>query len=176
LKELRVEFLWNAQAQGPCRTKTVPPQCTFKNLPQDLKGHLAAIHGDDQHQFVFQTYSGDEFECQVNNTGLENYSSILNGIWDPASGKQPAHPKDGSAIWTIKDRESILNLEAYASRISDLIRPLSAIPDCSERTRTARAVIRDGRARWAKTSHIDYSYLKELDGCIKGLEGQRQSA
>ncbi len=176
LKELRVEFLWNAQARGPCRTDTVPPQCTFENLPENLKGQLAAIHSDDQHQFVFQTDAGGEFECRINNTGLENYRSILNGIWDAATGKQTAHPKDGSATWIIKDRESILNLEAYASRISDLIRPLSAISDCSERTRTARALIRDGRARWAKTSHIDYSYIQDLDECIAGLEGRRESA
>lgn len=176
LKELRVEFLWSAQAQGPCRTDAVPAQCTFENLQENLKGRLVVLHGDDQHQFVFQAEAGNESECSVHNTGLENYRSILAEIWDPATGKLPAHPNDGSAVWIIKDRESILSLEAYASRITDLIRPLSAIPDCSERTRRARAIIRDGRARWARTSHIDYSYLRDLDGCIGDLEGRRESA
>ncbi|MFH1716161.1 MAG: hypothetical protein ABIF19_02320 [Planctomycetota bacterium] len=175
LKELRVEFLWNAHARGPCRTDTLPEQCRFEKLPENLKGQLVALHGDDQHKFIFQRDGAEESECLINNTGLENYRSILAGIWDQATGKLPAHPKDGSAAWTIKDRESILNLEAYASRISDLLRPLSAIPACSERTRAARAVIRDGRARWAKISHIDYSYLRDLDGCIADLEGQRES-
>lgn len=175
LKELRVEFIWSAQAQGPCRTDAFPAQCTFENVPQNVKGRLFALHGDDQHQFVFQTDAGVEFECTVNNTGLENYRSILATIWDPATGKLATHLKDGSAVWIIKDRESILSLEAYASRISDLIRPLSAIHDCSERTRKARAVIRNGRARWAKTSHIDFSYLRDLDECITDLEGWRES-
>jgi len=58
LKELRVEFLWNAHARGPCRTDTLPEQCRFAKLPENLNGQLAALHGDDQHRFVFRAEAG----------------------------------------------------------------------------------------------------------------------
>ena len=166
LKELRVEFLWDAHVRGPCRADIIPDQCRFENLQGSLKGELALSHGEDQHELSFHADTGQEFECLINNTGIKNYRSLLDKIWDVATGKLHAHPQDGSAVWAFTERECIQNLEGYASLISELLRPLSALPSCSDCARAIRAIIRTGRGRWAKGSHIDWTYLHDLDKCI----------
>jgi hypothetical protein len=172
LKELRVEFLWDAHVRGPCRMGNLPPQCQFHKLPKNTKGQLVAVHGGREHEFTFITDEGEEFECRVNNTGIRNYRAILNEVWDARTGKLPAHPKDGSAAWAFTEQECIQNLEAYASLITELLKPLSPLPDYSENARAIRAVIRTGRGRWAKGSHVEWSYLEELDKLIADLESK----
>ena len=166
LKELRVEFLWDAHVRGPVRAESVPAQCQFEKLPTDAKGELAAVHGGRQHEFMFITDAGEEFDCVVNNTGLKNYRAILNEVWDAATGKPHAHPEEGSAAWAFTEQECIQNLEAYASLITDLLKPLSLLADYKERARAIRALIREGKGRWAKGSHVEWSYLSELDELI----------
>jgi hypothetical protein len=172
LKELRVEFLWDGHVRGPCRSDSLPAQCQFDNLPNGAKGQLTAVHGGRQHEFAFVTDSGEEFECQVNNTGIKNYRSILNEVWDPATGKLPNHPKEGTAAWAFTEQECIQNLEAYASLITDLVKPLSPLPDYSECARAIRTLIRTGKGRWAKGSHVEWSFLGELDKLIAELESK----
>lgn len=169
LKEFRVEFLWDAHVRGPCRTDSIPEQCKFEKLPDSLKGELAVLHGEDQHELTFQADTGKEFECLINNTGIKNYRALLDSIWDAATGKLHAYPQDGSAVWAITKRECIQNLEEYASLISKLLRPLSALPNYSDCARVTRAIIRSGRGCWAKGSHIEWSYLYDLDKCIVGV-------
>jgi len=169
LKELRVEFLWDAHIRGPCRTDIFPKLCQFEKLPDSLKGELAVLHGEDQHELTFQADTGQEFEYLINNTGIKNYRALLDSIWDAATGKLHAYPQDGSAVWAITKREYIQNLERYASLISKLLRPLSALPSYSECARVIRAIIRSGRGCWAKGSHIEWSYLYDLDKCIVGI-------
>jgi hypothetical protein len=166
LKELRVEFLWDAHVRGPCLAESVPAQCQFENLPSDAKGELAAVHGGRQHEFTFITEAGESFVCLVNNTGIENYRTILNDIWDVTTGRLPAHPKEGSATWAFTEQECIQNLEAYASLITGLLKPLSPLPEYSESAKAVRAMIRTGKGRWAKGSHVEWSYLSELDKLI----------
>jgi hypothetical protein len=166
LKELRVEFLWDAHVRGPCRTDSIPRQCLFEKLPDSLKGELSVLHGEDQHELAFQADTGKEFKCLINNIGIKNYRALLDSIWDRTTGKLHAYPQDGSAVWAITKRESIQNLEGYASLISRLLRPLSVLPKYSERARAIRAIIRSGRGCWAKASHIKWSYLYDLDKCI----------
>jgi len=170
LEELRVEFLWDAHVRGPCRTDSIPDLCRFEKPPDSLKGELAVLHREDQHEFTFQTETGHKFECLINNIGIKNYRSILDGIWDAASGKLHAYPQDGSAVWAFPERECIQNLEGYACRISELLRPLSAFPSYSECARAIRAIIRSGRGRWTKGSHVDWTYLYDLDRCIAELK------
>jgi len=172
LKELRVEFLWDGHVRGPCRTEYIPAPCQFDKLPANTKGQLTAVHGGRQHEFTFITDAGEEFECRVNNIGVKNYRTILNEVWDPATGKLEAHPEDGTAAWAFTEQECIQNLEAYASLITDLLKPLSPLPDYSESARAIRALIRDGKGRWAKGSHVEWSFLGELDKLITDLESQ----
>lgn len=172
LKELRVEFLWDAHARGPCRTESIPAQCQFEKLPKNAKGQLAAVHGGREHEFTFITVGGEEFECRVNNNGIRNYRAILNKVWDATTGKLHAHPKEGSAAWAFTEQECIQNLEAYASLITDLLKPLSPLPDYGESARAIRALIRAGKGRWAKGSHVEWSYLDELDRLIVELDGK----
>ena len=169
LKELRVEFLWDAHVRGPCLAESVPAQCQFEKLPKDVKGELAAVHGGRQHEFTFITEAGESFECLVNNTGIKNYRAILNDVWDITTGRLPAHPKEGSATWAFTEQECIQNLEAYASLITDLLKPLSQHQGYSETSRAIRALIRTGKGRWAKGSHVEWSYLSELDKLIAEL-------
>jgi hypothetical protein len=173
LKELRVEFLWDAHVRGPCRVETIPAQCHFEKLSKDAQGQLTAVHGGRQHEFVFITNAGEEYECRVNNTGVKNYRTILNNVWDLTSGKLHGHPKEGSATWAFTEQECIQNLEAYASLITDLLKPLSPITDYSENARAIRAIIRKGKGRWAKGSHVEWSYLDELDKLIVELKQPR---
>ena len=175
LKELRVEFLWDAHVRGPCRTESIPKLCRFEKLPDNLKGELTVLHGEDQHELTFQADTGQEFARLINNIGIENYRSLLGSIWDAATGKLHAYPQDGSAVWTITKRECIQNLEGYASLISKLLRPLSVLPKYRQCARAIRAIIRSGRGCWAKASHIKWSYLYDLDKCIVGV-GNRLSA
>lgn len=151
------------------RTDSIPKHCQFEKLPDSLRGELAVLHGEDQHELTFQADTGQEFECLINNTGIKNYRALLDSIWDAATGKLHAYPQDGSAVWAITKRECIQNLEGYASLISKLLRPLSALPNYSECARVIRAIIRSGRGCWAKGSHIEWSYLFELDKCIVGV-------
>ncbi len=169
LKELRVEFLWDAHVRGPVRAESVPSQCQFEKLPTDAKGELAAVHGGRQHEFTFITDAGEEFECLVNNTGLKNYRAILNEVWDVTTGKPHAHPEEGSAAWAFTEQECIQNLEAYASLITDLLKPLSLLADYKEKARAIRALIRKGKGRWAKGSHVEWPFLSELDKLIDKL-------
>jgi hypothetical protein len=169
LKELRVEFLWDAHVRGPCRTDSIPGQCKFGKLPENLKGQLVASHGDDRHKFIFRTDAGQEFECLINNIGLKNYRALLDDTWDMTTGKLHSYPQDGSAVWAVPGREHIQNLEAYASLISRLLQPLSALPKHSECARAVRAIIRKGRDRWTKRSHIEWPYLHNLDRVIADL-------
>ncbi len=172
LKELRVEFLWDAHVRGPCRTENIPAQCQFEKLPDHAKGQLTAVHGGRQHEFAFITDKVEEFECQVNNTGIKNYRSILNEVWDPATGKLLASPEEGTATWAFTEQECIQNLEAYASLITDLLKPLSPLPYYSENARMIRALIRTGKGRWAKGSHVEWSFLGELDRLIIELKNK----
>ncbi|MHC4678813.1 MAG: hypothetical protein ACYTEK_08955 [Planctomycetota bacterium] len=172
LKELRVEFLWDAHVRGPCRTDTIPNPCKFEKLSGDLKGQLAAVHGGSQHEFSFQAADGREFECRINNTGLSNYRAILDSIWDRTTGKLPSYPGDGSAAWAFTEHECIQNLEAYASLITDLLKPLSPLPDYSECARAVRALLRKGRGRWTRMSHLEWSYPDELDRLIAELDSR----
>ena len=172
LKELRVEFLWDAHVRGPCRTENVPAQCQFEELPDHAKGQLTAVHGGREHEFTFVTDEGKEFECQIYNTGIKNYRAILNNVWNSTTGKLQAYPDDGTAAWAFTEQECIQNLEAYASLITDLLRPLSPLSDYSERARAIRAMIRTGKGRWAKGSHVEWSYLDELDKLIADLDSK----
>jgi len=173
LKELRVEFLWDAHVRGPCRTENIPAQCKFENLPDSAKGQLVAVHGGGrQHEFTFITDAGEEFECRVNNIGVRNYRALLNEVWDATTGKLPAHPKEGSAAWAFTEQECIQNLEAYAALITDLLKPLSPLPDYRESARAIRALIRTGKGRWAKGSHVEWSYLNGLDRLITDLDSK----
>lgn len=169
LKELRVEFLWDGHVRGPCCADCIPSECQFDQLPENAKGQLTAVHGGRQHEFNFITDAGEDFECQVNNTGIRNYRAILNGVWDAEMGKLSAHPKDGTASWAFTEQECIQNLEAYASLIIDLLKPLSSLPDYRESARAIRTFIRDGRGRWAKGSHVEWSFPGELDKLIDTL-------
>lgn len=170
LKELRVEFLWDAHVRGPCRMESIPAQCQFEKLPDNAKGQLVAVHGGRQHEFTFITETGEEFECRINNTGIKNYRTLLNQVWDAATGKLPAHPKEGSATWAFTEQECIQNLEAYAALITDLLKPLSPLPEYSESARAVRALIRKGKGRWAKGSHVEWPFLEELDKLIAELD------
>ena len=172
LKELRVEFLWDAHVRGPAGAESLPDQCQFEKLPPNVQGQLAAVHGGREHEFTFITDGGEEFECGVNNTGIKNYRAILNKIWDASTGKLHAHPQKGTAAWAFTEQECIQNLEAYASLITDLLKPLSPLPDHSENARAIRALIRTGKGRWAKGSHVEWSYLNELDTLIANLESK----
>ncbi len=172
LKELRVEFLWDAHVRGPCRTDTIPSQCKFKNLSANLKGQLVATYGGREHEFTFEAADGAKFECRVNNTGLKNYTAILYSIWDRTAGKLSSHPRDGSAAWAFTEHECIQNLEAYASLITDLLKPLSPLADYSECAKAIRALLRKGRGRWTQMSHIEWSYLDELDRLIAELDAK----
>jgi hypothetical protein len=172
LKELRVEFLWDGHVRGPCRTDSIPGQCEFENLPDNLKGELTVVHGGRQHELMFSCPAAGEFECRVNNTGLENYRALLDSIWDHTTGKLPSHPRDGSAVWAFTENECIQNLEAYASLITDLLKPLSPLSDYSDCARAIRALLRKGRGCWAKMTHIEWSYLGELDKLITELDGK----
>ena len=172
LKELRVEFIWDGHVRGPCRAESIPAQCQFEKLPENAKGQLAAVHGGREHEFTFITKDGEEFECRVNNTGIKNYRAILNEVWDSKSGKLHDHPKEGTAAWAFTEQECIQNLEAYASLITDLLKPLSPLPDYSESARVIRALIRTGKGRWGKGSHVVWSYLDELDKLIAELENK----
>jgi len=170
LKELRVEFLWDAHVRGPFRADTIPSQCKFENLSDNLRGQLVAIHGGHQYEFTFETADGGKFECLVNNTGLENYRAILYSIWDRTTGKLSSHPRDGSAAWAFTEHECIQNLEAYACLITDLLKPFSPLADYSECARAIRSLLRKGRGRWTKMSHIEWSYLDEFDRLIAELD------
>ncbi len=172
LKELRVEILWDACARGPCRSDTIPEQCKFDNLPHNLKGQLAILHGEDQHKLTFGAAASGEFECLINNTGIRNYTALLNGIWDVTTGKLHSYPQDGSAVWAVKEHQRVQNLEAYASIISKLLRPLSALADHRECADAIRTIVTKGRKRWSKWTHIQWSYLNDLDKLIIQLEGQ----
>ncbi len=172
LKELRVEFLWDAHVRGPCRTDTVPIQCKFENLPGDAKGQLVATHGGHQHEFTFEAADGGKFECRVNNTGLGNYRTILYSIWDRTTGKLSSYPRDGSAAWAFTEHECIQNLEAYASLVTDLLKPLSPLADYSESAKAIRSLLRKGRGRWTQMSHVEWSYLDELDKLIAELDAK----
>ena len=172
LKELRVEFLWDAHVRGPCRSESLPPQCRFEKLPDHVKGQLVAVHGGREHEFTFITGEGEEYDCRVNNAGIRNYRAILNKVWDAETGKLPAHPKEGTATWAFTEQECIQNLEAYASLITELLKPLSPLTDYSENARAIRALIRTGRGRWAKGSHVEWSYLNALDELIAELDGK----
>jgi uncharacterized protein YjiS (DUF1127 family) len=172
LKELRVEFLWDAHVRGPCRSDTIPSQCKFKNLSANLKGQLIAAYGGGEHEFTFEAADGRKFECRVNNTGLKNYRAILDGIWDRTTGKLASHPRDGSAAWAFTEHECIQNLEAYASLVTDLLKPLSPLEDYSECARAIRALLRKGRGRWTQMSHVEWSYLAELDKLIAELDAR----
>jgi len=172
LKELRVEFLWDAHVRGPCRTDSIPGQCKFKKVPGAPKGQLAVLHGEDQHKFAFGADTGQEFECLINNTGIKNYRALLANVWDVTTGKLPSHPRDGSAVWAFTEHESIQSLEAYASLILELLRPLSGLAKHSECARAIRAIVRSGRGRWVKGSHIEWSYLHDLEKLITDLDGK----
>ncbi|UCC97691.1 MAG: hypothetical protein JSW66_17835 [Phycisphaerales bacterium] len=172
LKELRVEFIWGAHVRGPCRTDTIPSQCKFEKLSDELKGELAAVYGGSQHEFTFQTADGDEYECRVNNTGLSNYRGILDKIWDRATGRLPSYRRDGSAAWAFTEHECIQNLEAYASLVTDLLKPLSPLPDYRECARAVRALLRKGRGRWTTMRHLEWSYPDELDRLIAELDAK----
>lgn len=172
LKELRVEFLWDGHVRGPCRTDNIPAQCTFKNLPDNLKGELTVVHGGRQHELMFSCPAAGKFECQVNNIGLANYRALLDNIWDHTTGKLHSHPRDGSAVWAFTENECIQNLEAYASLITDLLKPLSPCSQYSDFTRAIRALLRKGRGCWAKMSHVEWSYLDEFDRLIAELDGR----
>lgn len=172
LKELRVEFLWDAHVRGPCRTDTIPNQCTFEKLAGDLKGELAAVYGGNQHEFTFQTADGKEYECRINNTGLSNYRAILDSIWDRTTGRLPSYRRDGSAAWAFTEHECIQNLEAYASLVLDVLKPLSPLADYHESARAVRALLRKGRGRWTTMSHIEWPYLDELDRLIAELDAR----
>ena len=170
LKELRVEFLWDAHVRGPCRTDTIPSQCKFKDLAVGVKGQLLATYGGPEHEFTFEAADGRKFECRAGNTGLTNYTAILYSIWDRTTGKLAGYPRDGSAAWAFTEQECIQNLEAYASLIMDLLKPLSALPDYSECVRAIRALLRKGRGRWAEMSHVEWSYPDELDRLIAEMD------
>jgi hypothetical protein len=172
LKELRVEFLWDGHVRGPCRTDTIPSQCKFENIPGNLKGQLVATHGGHQHEFTFEAVDGAKFECLVNNTGLANYRAILCSLWDRTTGKLISHPRDGSAAWAFKEHECIQNLEAYASLVMDLLKPLSSLSDYSECARAIRALLRKGRGRWSQLSLVEWSYLNEFDQLIAELDAK----
>ena len=172
LKELRVEFLWDGHVRGPCRRDTIPCQCEFENLPDDLKGEFAVVYGGRQHELTFSCPAADEFECRVNNIGLENYRALLDSIWDHTTGKLHSHPRDGSAVWAFTENECIQNLEAYATLITDLLKPLSPCSDYSDCAREIRALLRKGRGCWAKMTHVEWSYLDELDKLIAELDGR----
>lgn len=175
LKELRVEFLWDGHVRGPCRTDSIPAQCEFEDLPDDLKGELAVVYGSTQHELTFSSPAAGEFECQVNNIGMENYRALLDSIWKRTTGKLHSHPRDGSAVWAFTENECIQNLEAYATLITDLLKPLSPNSDYSECARAIRALLRKGRGCWAKMTHVEWSYLDELDGLIAELERKTKS-
>jgi hypothetical protein len=175
LKELRVEFLWDGHVRGPCRTDSIPAQCEFEDLPDDLKGELAVGYGGSQHELTFSSPAAGEFECQVNNIGMENYRALLDSIWKRTTGKLHSHPRDGSAVWAFTENECIQNLEAYATLITDLLKPLSPNSDYSECARAIRALLRKGRGCWAKMTHVEWSYLDELDGLIAELEHKIKS-
>ena len=172
LKELRVEFLWDAHVRGPCRTDTIPSQCKFKNLSANLKGQLVATYGGREHEFTFEAADGQKFECRVNNTGLASYRAILDGIWGRTTGKLTSYPRDGSAAWAFTEHECIQNLEAYASLVTDLLKPLSPLAGYSESARAIRSLLRKGRGRWVEMSHVEWSYLDELDGLIAELDAK----
>jgi hypothetical protein len=172
LKELRVEFLWDGRARGPCRTDSIPAQCKFENLPDNLKGQLAAVYGGRQHELTFSADRARQFECRINNTGTRNYRALLESIWDVPTGKLPSHPRDGSAVWAFTEHECIQNLEAYASLITDLLKPLSAIAGYGDCARAIRALLRKGRGRWTQMSHVEWSYLDELDKLVAELDGK----
>ena len=172
LKELRVEFLWDAHVRGPCRTENLPSECRLDQLAKNAKGQLVAVHGGREHEFTLIVDEGQEYECHVHNTGIRNYRAILNKIWDARTGKLPAHPKDGSATWAFTEQECIQNLEAYASLITEMLKPLSPLPGYKEDVRAIRALLRTGKGRWAKGSHVEWSYLNELDELIAELDGK----
>jgi len=172
LRELRVEFLWDARARGPCRTDAIPSKCKFGKLPDDLRGRLTVSHRENRHKFAFCTDTGQEFESLIDNTGLRNYRALLDDIWDVITGKLHSYPGDGSAVWAVPDRECIRNLEAYAALISKLLRPLSAVPDYGEFVRAIRAILRSGRGPLTKRSHIKWSYLDDLDKIIASLDSK----
>jgi hypothetical protein len=172
LKELRVEFLWDGHVRGPCRTDSIPAQCKFENLPGGLTGQLAVVHGGRQHELTFSTDKAGQLECRINNTGTRNYRALLDGIWSVPAGKLRSHPQDGSAVWAFMEHECIQNLEAYASLITDLLKPLSAIAGYGDCARAIRALLRKGRGRWTQMSHVEWSYLDELDKLVAELDGK----
>ncbi len=172
LKELRVEFLWDGHIRGPCRTDCIPPQCEFKRLSGDLTGQLAIVYGGRQHELTFSCPPAGKFECRIDNTGLNNYRALLDSIWDRATGRLHSHPADGSAVWAFTEHECVQNLEAYASLINDLLKPLSSLSGYGDCARAIRALLRKGRGRWAKMSHVEWSYLDELDRLIAELDSR----
>jgi hypothetical protein len=172
LKELRVEFLWDGHVRGPCRTDSIPAQCKFEKLPGDLTDQLAVVHGGRQHELTFSCVTAGEFECRMNNIGMENYRALLDSIWDHTTGRLHSHPKDGSAVWAFTEHECVQSLEAYASLITDLLKPLSPLSDYSNCARAIRALLRKGRGRWAKMTHVEWSYPDELDRLIAELDGR----
>jgi len=174
LKELRVEFLWDASARGPCRRHSIPEQCKFEDLPNDLRGELVVLYGPQKHEFTFHTNTGQEFQCHINNTGIREYRALLDTIWDAATGRLHSYPKNGSAVWAIRDNECVHNLEAYASLILKLLKPLSALSEHSEPARAVRTIIRRGRGRWTKRSHIAWPYPADLDKLIAAITHQRR--
>jgi hypothetical protein len=166
LKELRVEFLWDGHVRGPCRADSIPAQCKFEKLPADATGQLAVVYGGRQHELTLSTQTAGEFECRVNNTGVVNYRALLDSIWDHVTGRLPSGPRDGSAVWAFTEHECIQNLEAYASLIADLLKPLSSLSGYRDCARALRALLRKGRARWTQVTHVEWSYLDELDRLI----------
>jgi hypothetical protein len=172
LKELRVEFLWDGHVRGPCRADSIPAQCKFEKLPDDLKGQLAVVHGGRQHELTFSSQAAGQFECRVNNTGVDNYRALLDSIWDRVTGRLASHPRDGSAVWAFTEHECIQNLEAYASLITDLLKPLSPLSDYSDCARAIRALLRKGRGRWTQVTHVEWSYLDVLDRLIADLDAR----
>jgi len=95
----------------------------------------------------------------------------MDSIWNRTTGKLHSHPRDGSAVWAFTENECIQNLEAYATLITDLLKPLSPLSDYSQCAREIRTLLRKGRGCWAKMIHIEWSYLDELDKLIAELDG-----
>lgn len=172
LKELRVEFLWDACVRGPCRTATIPSQCKFEGPLDNARGQLIVSHGGERHEVSFCMDTGREFKCLVNNTGIKDYRALLDDVWDATTGKLHSFPQDGSAVWAVPGNECVHSLETYTSLISKLLRPISVLRAYSEYARAIRAVLRRGRNRWTRRSHIKWCYLDDLDKVIAELDGK----
>jgi hypothetical protein len=169
LKELRVEFIWDTCVRGPCRMATIPSQCKFEGPPDNAIGQLVVSYGGERHEVSFVRDTGDEYKCSVNNTGIKDYRALLDDVWDATTGKLHSFPQDGSAVWAVPGNEGVQNLETYTSLISRLLRPISVLEAYSEYARVIRAVLRRGRNRWRKQSHIKWCYLDDLDKVIAEL-------